>query len=211
MNSREINKKNMLSNMNPQNSNNNVERVYGNKIIMDIGSDRMLLFSKQKPSRLSYDKTSPSHLMKGTTMKARIAFISIIMVFAFALTINAGGKNELQKYFSDAAKKVKATDNPVEKRQILSESFENMSKALDRVQDSWLISKDDQAGIESLKATLKEKQDELAGINGYERVSDQQLNSFSDYVVQDTEQADQMITISLVTLILIIILIVLLV
>lgn len=144
-------------------------------------------------------------------MKARIAFISIFLVFAFALTINAGGKNELQKYFSDTAKKVKATDDPVEKRQILSESFESMSKALDQVQDSWLISIDDQAGIEILRATLKEKQDELAGINGYERVSDQQLNSFSDYVVQDTEQADQMITVSLVTLLLIIILIVLLV
>ena len=149
--------------------------------------------------------------MKGATMKARIAFISIIMVFALTLTTNAGGKNELQKYFSDTAKKVKATENAIEKRLILSESFKSMNKALEQVQGSWLVSTDDRAAIDKFKAALKEKQDELAGINGYERVSDQQLNSFSDYVVQDTEQADQMITVSLVTLILIIILIVLLV
>jgi hypothetical protein len=41
------------------------------------------------------------------------------------------------------------------------------------------------------------------------RVSDGQLNNFSNYVVQDMEQADQVITISVVTLLLIIILIVL--
>jgi hypothetical protein len=43
------------------------------------------------------------------------------------------------------------------------------------------------------------------------RVPDEQLNAFSDYVVQDMEQADQIITISLVTLLLIVILIVLMV
>ncbi|HSQ76746.1 MAG TPA: hypothetical protein VLT13_14380 [Bacteroidota bacterium] len=48
-------------------------------------------------------------------------------------------------------------------------------------------------------------------MNGYAGVSDAQLNGFSEYVVQDMEQADQLITISLVTLLLIIILIVLLV
>jgi hypothetical protein len=129
--------------------------------------------------------------MKGTTMKARIAFISFILVFAFTLTTNAGGKNELQKYLSDTAKKVKATDNPVEKRQILSESFESMSKALDQVQDSWLISVDDQAGIKMIKDKLQEKQYELAGTNG--------------------EQAAEMITISVVTLLLILIVVILLV
>jgi hypothetical protein len=86
-----------------------------------------------------------------------------------------------------------------------------MAKALDKVQSSALISKDDRVGIDRFKATLREKQDELAGSNGYVRVSDEQLNAFSDYVVQDMEQAAEMITISVVTLLLIIILIVLLV
>lgn len=142
-------------------------------------------------------------------MKTRIAFGFIVMMFILALPANAGGKGDLQKYFSDAAKKVKSTDNASEKRTILNESFHTMSKALDRVESSGLISKDDRIGIDRFKATLQEKQDELAGSNGYVRVSDEQLNTFSDYVVQDMEQADVIITISLVTLLLIIILILL--
>jgi hypothetical protein len=133
------------------------------------------------------------------------------MMFVFILPANAGEKGELQKYFSNVANKVKATENASEKRKILNESFQNMSKTLDKVQSLWLISEDDRVGIERLKSTLQEKQDELEGCNGFERVSDAQLNAFSNYVVQDMEQADQMITISLVTLLLIIILIVLLV
>jgi hypothetical protein len=140
-----------------------------------------------------------------------MAFGSIVMMFLLALPLHAGGKGELQKYFSDAANKVKATGNPTEKRTILNESFQTMSKALDMVQSSPSVSKDDIVGIDRVKAALQEKQDELAGSNGYVRVSDENLNAFSDYVVQDMEQADQLITISLVTLILIIILIVLIV
>ena len=86
-----------------------------------------------------------------------------------------------------------------------------MSKALDMVQQSPSISKEDGLRIDLVKATLREKQEELAGINGYVRVPDAQLNAFSQYVVQDMEQADQFITISVVTLLLIIILIVLIV
>ncbi len=84
-----------------------------------------------------------------------------------------------------------------------------MSAALDIVKSLPLVSNDDVEGINRLKATLQQKQDELAGNNGYARVPDNQLNAFSDYVVQDMEQADQVVTISLVTLLLIVILIVL--
>lgn len=145
------------------------------------------------------------------TTTARIVLGSAVMMFLLALPLHAGGKGVLQKYFSDAAHKVKAVDNPAEKRNILNESFRTMSNALDMAQRSPSVSKDDVVGIDLLKATLREKQDELAGRNGFARVSDEKLNAFSDYVVQDMEQADQIITISLVTLLLIVILIVLLV
>ncbi len=133
------------------------------------------------------------------------------MMFVLALPANAGGKDELQGYFSNAATKVKATDNPSEKRQILNESFQTMEKALDMVQGSSSISSSDRAGIDRLKATIRDKQDELAGVNGYVRVPDDQLNAFSNYTVQDMEQADTIVTVSLVTLILLAILLVLLV
>ncbi|MBN1397738.1 MAG: hypothetical protein JXA06_06885 [Bacteroidetes bacterium] len=143
-------------------------------------------------------------------MKNRIVFGTLVMMLVLAVTAYSGGKGEIQKYFSDTANKVKATDNSSEKRIILNDSFHKMSEALDMVESSPLISKDDRAGIDRVKTTLQEKQDELAGLNGYVRVSDEQLDAFSDYVVQDMEQAEAVITIGVVTLLLIIILVVLL-
>jgi hypothetical protein len=144
-------------------------------------------------------------------MKTHRAFGFIVMMFILVLSANAEGKDGLQKYFNDAATKVKAANSPSEKRAILNESFQTMVKALNIVQNSPLISKDDRAGLDHFKAALQEKQDELAGTNGYVRVADGQLNDFSNYVVQDMEQADQVVTISVVTLLLIILLIVLIV
>jgi hypothetical protein len=143
-------------------------------------------------------------------MKPIISFVSILLMFVLVIPANAGGKGELQKHFNNVANKVKATENATEKREILENSFKDMSEALDKVQGSFLVSKEDQDGINNLKATLKENQDELAGINGYERVPDSQLNNFSSYVVQNMEQADETVTISVVALVLIILLAVLL-
>jgi len=134
-----------------------------------------------------------------------------MLMFVMAFAGIAQGQDNIQKYFSDAACKAKAATDPLLKREILNTSFEKMSKALDVVQSSPLISKDDRAGIERFEVSLKEKQDELAGLNGYERVPDAQLNAFGDYVVQDMEQADPKITISLVAALLIIIIVILLV
>jgi hypothetical protein len=144
-------------------------------------------------------------------MLARTVFGVIVMMFVLIQAGFAGGKDDIQKYFNDTASKVKATTDPAEKRAILDKSLQTMSKALDKVQKSPLISKEDREGIDQFKATLKENQDELAGSNGFERVPDAQLNAFSDYVVQNMEQADKTITISLVTALLIVIIIILLV
>ena len=144
-------------------------------------------------------------------MTSRMVFGYFIMMFVLTLPATAGGKGELQQYFNDAAIEVKATDNPSEKRRILNESLQTMSKALDIVQMSPSISKDEEAGLNRFKSMLREKQDELEGSNGFVRVPDGQLNAFSDYIVQDMEQADEVVTISVVTLLLIIIIIILLV
>ena len=144
-------------------------------------------------------------------MLARTVFGVVVMMFVLIQAGFAGGKDDIQKYFNDTASKVKATSDPAEKRAILDKSLQTMSKALDKVQKSPLISKEDREGIDQFKATLQENQDELAGSNGFERVPDAQLNAFSDYVVQNMEQADKTITISLVTALLIVIIIILLV
>jgi hypothetical protein len=143
-------------------------------------------------------------------MKALIAFGTVLLMIVLTIPVNADGKDELKQYFNKAADKVKSTENADEKREILNESFNNMSKILDKVISSELISESDHAGIEHYKAILLEKQNELKGSNGYDRVPDAQLNNFANYVVQDMEQADSTVTISVIALILIIVLIVLL-
>ena len=143
-------------------------------------------------------------------MKTIMAFVSILLMFVLVIPASAGGKEELQKHFKNVANKVKATENVTEKREILNESLQKISKALNTLENTGMISEKDQIAVNGLKATMQENQDELAGTNGFERVSDDQLNNYSDYVVQNMEQAE-MITISLVSLLLIIILVVLLV
>ena len=140
-------------------------------------------------------------------MKTRITFGIIVMMFVLSIPAVAGGKGEIKKYFNDAVAKVKATEDATEKREILNNSFENMFKAVNKIQSLGLVSKEESKGIDQFKTSLKEKQDELKGINGFERVQDSQLNNFSNYVVQDMEQAS--ITISLVAALLIIIIIIL--
>jgi hypothetical protein len=142
-------------------------------------------------------------------MKARTVLGVLVMMSVMAQGGIAGGRDGIQKYFNDTAGKVKATADPVQKREILNKSLQAMSKAIDKVEGSGLISQKDRAGMDLFKNTLQAKQDELAGINGYERVSDEQLNAFSDYVVQDMEQAAERVTISLVSLLLIIIILIL--
>ncbi len=142
-------------------------------------------------------------------MKTQIAIFTVLLIFVQAIPSNVYGQGQLQKYFSDTANKVKATENPVEKRQILKDSFQDMSKALDKMQNVGVLSDKDSKELLQLRITLQDKQDELAGVNGYERVPDSQLNNFSNYVVQSMEQADQTITISLIAALLILILLVL--
>lgn len=133
----------------------------------------------------------------------------IVMMCVLVYAGMAFGQGSVQKYFNDAACKVKATTDPSQKRLILDGKLQTMAEALSKVESSPFVSKADRAGIDRLGAALQEKRDELAGTNGYARVSDDRLNAFSDYVVQDMEQADRTITISVVTALLIVIIIIL--
>jgi len=143
-------------------------------------------------------------------MKKRTVFGVLVLMLVLVQAGIAADKEDIQKYFNDTACKVKATTDPIQKREILNKSLQTMSVALARVERSGLIAQEDRAVIDNFKATLQEKQDELSGSNGYERVTDAQLNDFSDYVVQDMEQAGRYISISLIAALLIVIILVLL-
>ncbi|MFZ1729898.1 MAG: hypothetical protein WBQ23_12965 [Bacteroidota bacterium] len=142
-------------------------------------------------------------------MSAKSMFGFVVMIFLLAQTGYAGGTGEIQNYFSNTAGKVKATSDPVQKRAILDNSLQTVTNALGMVEKSGLATDKDQAGINRFKASLQEKQDELMGKNGLERVTDLQLNTFADYVVQDMQQADTYLNISLVGILLIIIILIL--
>jgi hypothetical protein len=142
-------------------------------------------------------------------MMARTILGALIFLLAMSPAVYAGGGGDIGNYFNNASREVKATDDPILKRDILRSSLETMTNALDRVENSNLVSKGDRAGAKLLRASLQEKQDELGGTNGFERVADSQLNAFGDYVVQDMQQADQYITVSLVALLLIVIILIL--
>ena len=142
-------------------------------------------------------------------MMARTFLGALIVLLAMTQAVYAGGGGDISNHFNNTSREVKATDNPAQKRDILRNSLETMTTALDRVESSNLVSVEDRAGAKILRATLQEKQDELGGMNGLERVADNQLNSFGDYIVQDMQHADQYITISLVALLLIIVVLIL--
>lgn len=138
----------------------------------------------------------------------------IVVMFAVMFTVvqtgNAQDTQRIQNYFSQTAVKVKATADPAQKRTLLDNSLTSMLNALDRVETSGLVSDEDLAGVLRFKTTLQDKQDELAGVNGFAPVPDGQLNAFADYVVHGMEQAERQITIGLVAALLIVIILILL-
>lgn len=138
----------------------------------------------------------------------------LLLVFAVSTTLvhtgNAQDARGIQDYFSQTAVKVKATVDPVQKRAMMDRSLQSMVTALERVNDTGLVSAADAPGIDRLRASLIENQDELAGRNGFAPVPDSRLNAFADYVVQGMEQAEKTITIGLVAALLIIIIVILL-
>jgi len=139
----------------------------------------------------------------------RIMLRVMIVFGTLGIASAATAQDRVHNYFNDAALKVKATNNPVEKREILSKNLDQMTQAVESIKSAPLVTDQDRAHLDRLEATLRDKSDELAGVNGFERVPDDQLNAFSTYVVQDMEQAEQTITISVVVLLLIIIIILL--
>lgn len=144
-------------------------------------------------------------------MTIRKAIGSILMLSVLVLSAQAAENGKIQKYFHDTSTKVKAEQNAAEKRSIMGESFRSMSTALEMVQQMQSVSKKDRSAIERLNSVIRDKQHELAGTDGFTRVPDEQLDGFSEYVVQDMEQADLVISVSLVTLLLILIVILLVV
>jgi len=141
--------------------------------------------------------------------KKALHLLVVLGVLGWAGT--AMSQDKVHNYLNDTSLKVKAATSPEQKREILTHSLSEMTRAIDTVKGAPLATEQDRANLDRLQVTLQEKSDELVGANGFDRVPDDQLNAFSTYVVQDMEQADKTITVSLVVALLIIIIIILIV
>lgn len=138
-------------------------------------------------------------------------FMLALIVIAGALSVagSAMGQDKVHSYLNETALQVKSVDDPVVRRAILTKDLARMTETLAMAEESALTSADDDASLAQLRVMLQYKSDELAGSNGFERVPDHMLNAFATYVVQDMEQAERKVNISLVTALLIIIIVIL--
>lgn len=73
-----------------------------------------------------------------------------------------------------------------------------------------MVPETDKEALAGFKNDLIEKKNELNGQDGFAKVPDNRLNDFAQYVQQDMEQADRVVTISLTTALLIVIILLLL-
>ena len=147
--------------------------------------------------------------------KVRITLLSVLFLF-FAGNIFAGGSNyiklqqTLKGYYSDMSSDVQKAETPAEKREIIASSLNKVKDVLNTAESMAAKTDADRNFINNYRNDIDEKLAELEGTDGYEKVSDANLNDFANYVQQDMEQADKYVTLSLTTILLIVIIIILL-
>lgn len=142
-----------------------------------------------------------------------VAFLLIAQSAAFAFDSADRDKalSLFKKYVNNMVQRVEKLDHPDEKRAVLNNSFDNLISVFETVQGFGFISPKDKEALEALKANIIDKKNELNGLDGYNRVADNRLNNFANFVQQDLEQADTVtITISATLLVIIIVLLLLL-
>lgn len=147
-------------------------------------------------------------MKRSVTTLCTLLFILTVSGTAWSQTDKASEK--FKKIVNRMVQKVEKAESPEQKRAIMNRSFERFMTAFSRVEQMDGVSDSDKEGIAGLRKIVEEKSRELNGEEGFNPVPDQQLDNFANYVQQDLEQADTVITISLTTLLLIIIILLLL-
>lgn len=147
-------------------------------------------------------------------MKTILSILSsVLLVLAIQTTALAQSVNITEKFkssFNETVQEVHNTDNALEKRAILNESFSNMLTVIDRIESVSSLSEDESAQLNSFKNDIEDKQSELNGLDGFDEVVDEDLDDFSSFSQDFFEQAKRSITIGVVTAALIVIILLLL-
>ncbi len=120
------------------------------------------------------------------------------------------GHEALKKHLNSVVEQVKETPDTEQKRAVLNESLDEMMTAIERVNKKKSVSEDEKETLAEFKNLLSERKDELNGSGGYAKVPANQLNHYAQFIQQDVEQADSVLTISATTALLIVIILLLL-
>lgn len=136
---------------------------------------------------------------------------NIILTFVLSIFLSSSLKaddlrKEFQKYINEIITEVKAAESPEEKREKLNILFSGLINSFDKVKEYPLVPEEDYEGLDILKEKITERYNELNGLDGFEKVPDNRLNEFASFSLQDIEQAEPVLIISLTTLLLLIIL-----
>jgi len=133
-----------------------------------------------------------------------ILFVFAIQSVAVAQSVNL--TETFKKSFNETVQEVQKTDDAAEKRTLLNEQLAKMLDVIERIESKAQLSEDEINQLNSYKASLVDKKNELNGLDGFDEVVDEDLDDFSDYAQQFFEQANRTVTIGVGTAILIAIL-----
>ena len=148
--------------------------------------------------------------MTKTKMLSVLTFILILGVSV--QTVSAQNLNEvLKEHMNETVQLVKAADTADEKRSILNDSYANMLETVRVIEEKASLNEDETAQLALLKSEITDRSNQLNGLDGYEQISDEDLDDYSDFSQQSMEQANnRTITIGLTTALLIVIILLLL-
>lgn len=149
-------------------------------------------------------------VLKSTIVFVALLFLVQTVAAASSPTDRDKALDMYKEYVNNMIHRVEKVEDPIEKRKVLNNSFDNMISALETTLAMGGISQKDKNAINTLKADIRDKKNELNGKNGYDRVADNKLNNFANFIQQDLEQADT-VTISLSVTLLIVIIVLLLI
>lgn len=150
------------------------------------------------------------------TFNCAILFVAFLFLTQSAVAVSGPSDpdkalNLFKKYVNNMVQRVEKVEDPAEKRKVLNSSFDKLVSVFETVQGIGFISQKDKEAVKLLKADIIDKKNELNGFEGYQRVADNKLNNFANYVQQDIEQSDTVtITISATLLVIILVLLLLL-
>jgi hypothetical protein len=137
---------------------------------------------------------------------------ALLLVFTFqSVSIAQSTVTEtFKKHFNETVAEVHHVQSPTTKRALMNQSFIKMMTAIDKIESNAALSTEQSASLNVYKSGLMDKHSELNGLDGFNEISDEDLDEFSSYAQDYFEQANRTVTIGVTTVLLILIILLLL-